>query len=117
MREQELHVAATQYLDLALPAGAMHAAIDSRGKVSVIGGAALKARPSRRWFSYHVILHAGVARVIRIKAMKGQMTPQQLGAIQRLRAAGFEVWIVRSLTELELQLENARLSPARGTVH
>ena len=110
MREQELHQAAAQYLDLALPPGAVHAAIDSAGKASPVIGALLKARGGKKGFPDHIILHSGVARFVEFKAMKGRLSPEQAAMHARLRAAGFDVWLVRSLTELQLQLETAGIS-------
>lgn len=107
MREHELHTAAAQYLDLALPPAAIHAAIDHAGKASAVTGARLKARGGRKGFPDHIILHGGVARFIEFKAMKGRLSHEQIAMHARLRAAGFDVWLVRSLAELQLQLELA----------
>ncbi|NBW77379.1 MAG: VRR-NUC domain-containing protein, partial [Sphingomonadaceae bacterium] len=47
------------------------------------------------------------ARFIEFKAMKGRLSPEQVAMHAKLRAEGFEVWLVRSLAELQLQLETA----------
>lgn len=115
MRESELHQAAAQYLDLVLPPGAVHAAIDSAGKASKVIGAMLKARGGKKGFPDHIILHAGVTRFVEFKAMKGRLSSEQMAMHARLRGAGFDVWLVRSLMELQMQMDQAGLM-ARGRI-
>lgn len=104
MREHELHRAAAEYLDLVLPSGAVHAAIDHAGKATKTVGAMLKARGGRKGFPDHIVLHAGQAAFLEFKSTKGRLSQEQVAMHHKLKAAGFSVAIVRSLPELELAL-------------
>ena len=100
MTEHDLHVAAARFLDLALPAAAIHAAVDSAGKASVRIGARLKARGGRKGFPDHLILHAGRTVFIEFKNHRGRVSPEQQEFHWRLREAGFRVYVVRGIEDL-----------------
>ena len=100
MSEHDLHVAAARFLDLALPSGTIHAAVDSAGKASVRIGARLKQRGGRKGFPDHLILHQGRTVFIEFKNHRGTVTRDQQAFHWLLREAGFRVYVVRSVDDL-----------------
>ncbi len=113
-REQALHRAAAEFLDLALPAGAEWWHTPNGGTRSRIEGAVFKAMGVRPGIPDLLILFRGKLIAVELKASSGRLTPAQKAMHLRLTLAGAVVTTCTSLDELASFI--GMLVPLRATV-
>lgn len=104
MRESELQAAAAVFLNMALPHEAIAHHSPNEGKRGWQAQRDIKRNGMVKGFPDWVILWQSRAYLIELKAPKKYPTPEQRAVHQRLRAAGFPVFICRSLVEIEMAL-------------
>jgi hypothetical protein len=115
MSEQTDHEAIARFLDIALPLGAWHTAIDSSSKSSRIAGALLKARGGKRGTPDHVILWRGRNIWFEIKTAIGKLSKWQKRVRDDIIAAGGLWFCVRSVEQAEAALLSVQM-PLRARV-
>lgn len=114
MSEQQIHVAIAQFLDVALPTGAWHTALDSSSKSSVVAGARLKARGGKAGTPDHLILWDGGVVFLEVKTPKGRASPEQLSVREAIEANKCHWALVRSVEDVEASLRRL-FFPLRAT--
>ena len=112
--EQQIHVAIAQFLDVALPAGAWHTALDSSSKSSAVAGAQLKARGGKKGTPDHLVLWHGGVLFLEVKTRKGRASPEQFAVRDALQANGCHWALVRSVEDVETVLRETGW-PMRAT--
>lgn len=104
MTEQKIHQAIAEYLDMALPPGSWHSAIDPSAKVG-IAGALLKARGGKAGIPDHIVLVRGHHPIFfEVKTAKGKLQPVQEIARDNIVVAGAHWFLVRSIDDVETAL-------------
>ena len=99
--EQQIHVAIAQFLDVALPVGAWHTALDSSSKSSAVTGAQLKARGGKKGTPDHLILWDGRTMFLEIKTSRGRLSPEQKAVATAIFDAGAYWLCARSVEDVE----------------
>ena len=104
MRERALHEAVVQYLAVALPPEVFffHPLQNPRSKVQ---GAIFHRLGFRAGIPDLLILHDGRALFIELKAPRKHLSPIQRAVHRQLRDAGCDVFLARSITEVQMALE------------
>jgi len=115
MSEQTDHEAIARFLDIALPLGAWHTALDSSSKSSRIAGALLKARGGKRGTPDHVILWRGRNIWFEIKTAIGSLRASQKHVRDEITAAGGYWFCIRSVEQAETALLSLQM-PLRARV-
>jgi hypothetical protein len=103
--EDAFQKAAAAYLDAALPHGAWWCHVPNGGKRDLIAAANLKRMGTKAGAPDCLIIYAGRAHWIELKARYGGMKASQVATIPALTAAGSPVVIARTLTEIVSALE------------
>jgi len=98
--EENLQRAVAQYLDVALPEGAVHFHVPNGGGRTQAEGGALKAQGVKPGVPDHVVLYRGRVVFLELKASNGRVSQAQQAMHNALRDAGFPVLVCRSVEEV-----------------
>lgn len=104
MREAQLHKAVADFLSLALRPPTFWTTFPAGGG-GLIRGRQLKRAGLKAGLPDLIIIHDGRLFGIELKAPKKYPSPEQRAVHAELRAAGCEVFIARSVMEVQLALE------------
>lgn len=113
--EQTLHRQVAQFLDMALPATAFFCHVPNGGKRGKVEAAIFKSLGVKAGTPDLLIVWQGRCFWIELKSATGRLSNVQRGLLNRLRSAGCETAICRSLEHVMEQLDVWGI-PTRGRI-
>lgn len=115
LTEAQLHRQVAAFLDVALPASAVWTTFPAGGGGKV-RGAKLKACGLRAGWPDLQVIYAGRFIAIELKAKTGTTSQEQDDCHRQISRAGGEVFLCRSLRDVELSLQCVNV-PLRATLN
>lgn len=106
--EHDIQSAAASFLDVALPPGTVHFAVDhGAGKMTPATVVRLRERGGKKGVPDHFVFHAGHAHLIEFKTRTGRVSHEQRTMHERLAAAGIAVTVCCSVEDVVAALQAA----------